>query len=284
MNNKFMTVISTVTLISGLTASPAAFALDTAQVNRALAGSTVLELPVKAASLVSQASPAEQSQTAAAAVKAALSLSPSAAVSVVSAMSRQTPSTAPVVAVTASAMQHRHLAEIAKAASTAAPAQAPEIVSALIKQYPQDYGVIAKAAAEGAPIFARQILAAVGENIPALKKSIQTAVAKTAEKTSASDVPVILADSYNEAVSAGISVTPVLLVANTAMAPVGGASLTSPGSPTAPPLGGPKVSGPVVSPPTLGAPYTTPPGPPTIYTPGDTVQGGGPGRGPYGSP
>lgn len=279
MNNKLMTMISTVTLISGLTVSPAAFALDTAQVNRALAGSTVLELPVKAASLVSQAPFAEQSQTAAAAVKAALSLSPSASVSVVSAMSRQTPATAPVVAVTASAMQHRRLAEIAKAASTAAPAQAAEIVSALIKQYPQDYGVIAKAAAEGAPIFSRQILAVVGEQIPALKKSIQTAVARTAEKSSAADVQSILTDSYNEALNAGVSVTPMLLVANTTGTPA--ASAISAGSPTTP-SGGPALSGPVVAPPVLGPPFTAVPGPATIYTPSDTVQGPGPNR--YGSP
>ena len=37
MNNKLMTMIGAVTLISGLTAAPA-FALDTAQVNRALTG------------------------------------------------------------------------------------------------------------------------------------------------------------------------------------------------------------------------------------------------------
>ncbi len=282
MNNKFMTVISAVTLISGLTISPAAFALDTAQVNRALAGSTVLELPVKAASLVSQASPAEKSQMAAAAVKAALSISPSAVVSVVSAMSRQTPSTAPVVAVTASAMQHRRLAEIAKAASTAAPAQAAEIVSALIKQYPQDYGVIAKAAAEGAPIFSRQILAMVGEQIPALKKSIQAAVAKTADKTSPASVQDILMESYNEALNAGVSVTPLLLVGTTVTA---GASAIDAGSPTTPDgvaNGGRPVSGPVVAPPVLGPPYTQPSGRQTVYTPSDTVPQSPGGR--YASP
>ncbi|MGA2541428.1 MAG: hypothetical protein ABSG78_07670 [Verrucomicrobiota bacterium] len=177
MRNKVISLMSGLSLVAGLAVGPAVLASDSADVTKALAGSTALELPAKAANLVAKASAADKKNVAVAAVKAAVALNPSAATDIVSAVARENPAMAPVAAVTAATLQHKQIGLIAKAAAAAAPSEAGKIVAALIKEFPKDYGVIAIAAAEGAPSAGREILAVVAEYVPALQALIQGATA-----------------------------------------------------------------------------------------------------------
>ena len=70
--------MSGLSLVAGLAVGPAVLASDSADVTKALAGSTALELPAKAANLVAKASAADKKNVAVAAVKAAVALNPSA--------------------------------------------------------------------------------------------------------------------------------------------------------------------------------------------------------------
>jgi hypothetical protein len=142
MKNKIVSLISGLTLVVG----SAAFASNSADVTKALAGSPAKEIPAKVASLVTA-----------------------------------DPASAPIIAVTAAKMQHKQIALITKAAVAADSADAGKIVSAMIKAFPKQYGAIAIAASKAAPSASKDILIAVEENVPSLQNSIQAALANNTD-------------------------------------------------------------------------------------------------------
>jgi hypothetical protein len=207
MKAKITRVISSVALIAGLGVSPSVLASNSADVTKALAGCTALELPARAANLVAKASAADKQNVAVAVVKAAVGLNPSAAVAIVSTVARDNPATAPLAAVTAATLQHQRIDLITKAAANAAPSEAARIVAALIKEFPRDYGVIAIAAAEGAPSAGREILAVVADYVPALQAPILASTAAFAANNGNVPVQAILSQSYNQALTSGVAVS-----------------------------------------------------------------------------
>jgi hypothetical protein len=237
MKTRILGIISGVALIAGLTGSPAVLASDSPDVTKALAGSTALELPAKAASLVAKATAADQQNVAAAVVKAAIGVNPPAAVAIVAAVAHENPAAAPAAAVAAATLQPKRIDQIAKAAVAAAPSEAARIVAALIKEFPQDYGIIAMSADEGAPSAGREILAVVADYVPALQPSIQSATASFAANDGNVPVQAVLSQSYNQTLSSGAAVrTPVPAML----------TVTTPATAGAP----------SVSDPTIGPPYT----------------------------
>jgi hypothetical protein len=295
MKTKIISLISGVALIAGLAVSPAALASDSTDVTKALAGSTVLELPAKAADLVAKASAASKQNAAAAIVKAAVGVNPSAAVAIVSAVARENPATAPVAAVTAATLQHKRIDQIAKAAVAAAPSMAAKIVGALIKEFPQDYGVIAIAAAEGAPSAGREILAVVADYVPALQPAIQGATANFAANDGSVPVQAILSQSYNQALTSGAVVStqipsalaqssptlssttpatmvnPSLVLSQNYNQPLGSRSATTQGSSTAAQSTPIATVTPRLAPTIINAPFTTYPGSITTIGPGQMM-------------
>jgi len=236
MKNKIFSLIGGLALIVGLAASPAAVAADTDAVNKALAGSTSLELPAKAASLVSQASPADKQKVAIAAVAAAVKSSPASMVAIVTAVVRANPSTAPAAAVTATILLPKQMNLAAKTAAAAAPSEAGKIVAALTKFFPQDYRSIAVAVSEGAPSAAREILAVVADAVPATKSGILKATAKSDAKVSVQDV---LGQSNNTmAMTTGVTASPV--IASVAPSAIAAPTAIAPTTPVA--TSAPKVS------------------------------------------
>jgi len=203
MKNTKINLISSVAIVVGLAVSPAGHALDSADASKALAGSSALELPGKAADLVAKASSADKQSVAVAAVKAAVALNPSATVAIVSAMVRETPAAAPVIAITATTMQHKRMGLIVKAAASAAPSEAAKIVAAMLKEFPREYGIIALAAAQGSPKSGLEILAVVGNSNPSLQPYIQAATAKIASTDGEMPVQAILNQSYDQALAFG---------------------------------------------------------------------------------
>jgi hypothetical protein len=244
---KMINLVSSAVLIAGLAISPAAIALNSADVAKALAGSTALELPAKASSLVTQAAAADKQIVAAVAVKEAIRLNSSAAIAIVATVARENPGTAPIAAVTAATLQHKRIDQITKAAVAAAPSEVSKIVAAMIKAFPRDYGTIAVAAAEGAPTAGREILAVVADSIPSLQTYIQTAVAGFAANQGNLPIQAILTQSYSQAVSSS-------------------GSVVSAPAPTA------ADETPSISPTVISAPFTPPPFTITTIGPGQTTN------------
>jgi len=181
MKAKMISLISGVALVAGLAVSPAALASTSADVTKALAGSTVLDLPSKTAALVAQAVPADRQAVAIVAVKSAVKLNPSIASEIVSAVAKENSTLAPIVAVTAAKVQHKQIGLITKAAAAAAPSEAANIVAAMIKEFPSDYGVIAIAASKGAPDARKEILAAVAKYVPGMQAIVQSMTADNSD-------------------------------------------------------------------------------------------------------
>src|ERR1039458_7661411 len=67
MKNKVISLMSGLAMVAGLAVGPAVLASNSADVTKALAGSTALELPAKAANLVAKASTADKKNVAVAA-------------------------------------------------------------------------------------------------------------------------------------------------------------------------------------------------------------------------
>jgi hypothetical protein len=251
MKTKVQNLLSVLAVSGGLVAGQSALASQTPDFTKTLAGTSVMAMPAKAADLVSKSSTADKQNTAVAAVKAAIGLTPSAAAAIVSAVASENPTVAPAIAVAAATLQHKQLDLIAKAAVTAAPAQTTKIVAALIKQFPKDYNIIAVAAAAAAPSASREILAVVAEYVPSMQVAIQTAISGIALDGNVS-VPAILSQG------ASIAATPE--------APQSLVNATS-----------------SLSPPTLGLPFTTVPVTVKTETPSQTTPES-PGGRTYASP
>ena len=236
MKNKIVGLISGLSLVSGLAVGPSVFAFNTADATAALTGLTAVQIPVKAADLLTQAALNEKQSVAVAAVKASIKLNPSVTTEVVSSLATANPESAPAVAVAAVTLQHKQIGMITKSAAAAAPKQAVQIVVALINEFPKDYGVITIAATEGAPASTREILAVVAKAVPAMNAVVQNS-------TSSSDVAVIV----NQAVASDAAAM----------------SAPQPNTPVAPQL-----SGPVITSGGFGGPFF---GTPASFTPAEYV-------------
>ena len=165
---KFSFVVVTV-LALGVSTLWAATSPQLASARKALRGVSAVEMPAKAAQLVSQAKAEECDCTAASVVAAALDVRPASALAVVGAIARQVPEAAAPAAVKAATLQPKNLSDIAAAAASAAPGQAAKIVEALCKAMPAKYAVIASTVAKTVPSATKEIVAAVTAAVPALK-------------------------------------------------------------------------------------------------------------------
>jgi hypothetical protein len=284
MKTELMNMVGSVVLIAGLASSPAAWASNSPDVAKALAGSTALELPAKAANLVANASASDRQNVTASVIKTAVGINPAATVAIVSAVAGETPTVAPLAAVTAVTLQHKQLDRITKAAAVAASTEAPKIVAALIKEFPQDYGTIAISAAEGAPLAGREILAVVADYVPALQTSIQTATSHFSANDGNIPVQAILSQSFSQAVTSGAVVSSTVPTTYLSQAPVAAnaagtmrvqatlAQSTPAVTPTVPAATpSARLSAPKLSPPSFGPPFTIPGSSPTTYGMGSTM-------------
>ncbi|HXI70582.1 MAG TPA: hypothetical protein VNN22_09545 [Verrucomicrobiae bacterium] len=142
-----------------------------------LSGATAVELPAKAAQLVSQADAKNLKPTTVAVVKAAVGLNPAAAAAIVGSIAQKTPEMAATAAATAVSLVPNQAVAIARAAAAAAPAQAGRIVESVCRVLPAAYQKVANAVAEVAPGAGKEILTAISAAIPALKAPIAQALA-----------------------------------------------------------------------------------------------------------
>jgi hypothetical protein len=286
MKTKAMNIYNILGLSAVLVAGQTLVASENLDFTKALAGTPILEVPAKAASLITAASAADRQFVAETVVEAAVGLQPSESVAIVGAVSRANQSSAPIASVVAAKLQHQQLHSIVKAATSAAPGEAGQIVSALIREFPADYGVIAIAAAEAAPAEGKAILSVVAESVPALQVSINGAVATFANDKTL-PVQAILTQSYNRALTSGtVNVRPMYLeasmssdstllsdqtVVGTAYSPTATSSpvvdATTSGSAGSPNASitpvvtlQPVTTGSTVAPPTIGPPYVPLPG------------------------
>jgi hypothetical protein len=142
-----------------------------------LSKATQIELPAKAAELVSQATPKQRQQTTIDVVKAALGLNPAAASAVVASIAHANPEVAAIAAATAASLLPDQAAEIARVAAAAAPKQAGQIVAAVCRVAPKSYKEIASAVAEAAPDQGKQILTGLASAMPTLQGPLNKFIA-----------------------------------------------------------------------------------------------------------
>ena len=130
------------------------FAADSTQTvnyKQALASVSVLEMPSKAAQLVSQTPVKDREVITATVVKHAANLKPTALPAVVGAIAKATPEMAPTAAAVAAAEQPKLAADISKAAASAAPSQAVAIAQAVAQVLPSQAREVALMVASVAP-------------------------------------------------------------------------------------------------------------------------------------
>jgi hypothetical protein len=142
-----------------------------------LSTATALEMPAKAAELVSQSDAKNLKQTTIDVVKAAVGLNPAAVAEIVGAIAQSSPQMAATAAATAVKLLPKQAVSIARAAAAAAPDQAGKIVQAVCRITPDAYQEIADAVAEVAPGAGKAILSGIASAIPSLKDSITTVLA-----------------------------------------------------------------------------------------------------------
>jgi hypothetical protein len=279
LKTKMLNFLGVLTVSGSLVGAQLLLANETADFSKILAGTSIVEMPATAASLVAKADTQKgQKNVTIAVVKAAVRLNPTAAVAVVGAISHATPGMAPIAAVTAAMMQHKQLSSIAKAAAAAAPAQAGNIVAALIKEFPSSYAIIAIAASEGAPQAGKEILEVVADYVPALQAGINNAVSSYPSSTTQAQV--IEAPAATPSSSLALPVQTILVQA-VKQAPSPGIAIVSRPATQNSPVAGPPVipaGGPI-----LGPPFTPIVGPVTTISPSQTTPQTNGGRN-YASP
>jgi hypothetical protein len=185
MKNKMMRLLSAAMIIVGFAVS--AVAKDAARAEafkQTLTGVPALELPAKAAQLVTDAKAKDKEAVTAEVVTAAVKINPAAAPLVVGAISKAAPKMASIAAVTAATLEPKLTLAIAKAAAAAAPASAEKIVHALCKAMPAQYANIAVAVSQAAPASGNEILKGLASAIPSLQPAIDRAKASAGSDAS----------------------------------------------------------------------------------------------------
>jgi hypothetical protein len=135
------------------------------------------ELSAKTVQLVRQAKSRERATTTSDVTKAAVTINPAVAPSVVSVIARAVPDMSATAAGTAAAEQPKQAAAIAKAAAAAAPSKACKIVVAVCRAVPAEYRSVAIVVAQTVPGSSREVLKAVASAIPELKAGVEKAMA-----------------------------------------------------------------------------------------------------------
>lgn len=224
-----------------------AFASKAPQVEslkKSLKAVPVVEMPAKAAELVSAAATDEREATATSVIQAVAELKPAAVVSVVGAVVRALPDSASAIAAAAAAQQPKLAGAITKAAASAAPGQAAKIVWAVCKQVPTKYNDVAIAAFQAAPGAGKEILSAVSVAVPSLKAFIDRTSTDSSGRTL--PVPTVIAETEQlvgtTAVAQRVSAEK-FLTQNTDASPS-----TTPKFEAMPLMGPPPVVGPVFTP------------------------------------
>jgi hypothetical protein len=151
-----------------------------------------LELPARAASVVTSAPKDERAEAAADAVRAGLAVNASSAPLLVGAISRANPDSAAFAAMTAAQAQPRQVGQITRAAVAAAPENSEAIVAAVGKAQPISFYFIGTAAAEAAPKSSEGILRGLSSASPALKTLIARAQTELAKAKVPTTVPAVL--------------------------------------------------------------------------------------------
>jgi len=138
-------------LVAAIGVASSAFAADAVNYKQALSSVSVLEMPVKAAQLVSQTAKKDREIVTSAVVKNAAALKPTALPAVVGAIAKSTPEMAATAAAVAASEQPNLATAIAQAAAFSAPAQAIEIAKAISKALPDQARQVALAISTVAP-------------------------------------------------------------------------------------------------------------------------------------
>jgi hypothetical protein len=178
--NRLMKFIICILLTAALLVAGNSFATDAPKANpftKVLTAVPAVELPAKAADLVSQAKTRARHAATVSVVKAALGINPAAAPAIVGAIARAVPEMAAIAAGTAAAEQPKQASVIAKAAAAAAPEQAGAIVEAVCRAVPNEYRNIATTVSQAVPGAGESIVKAVGSALPGQKPSIESMLA-----------------------------------------------------------------------------------------------------------
>jgi hypothetical protein len=190
MKTRLFQFIAAMTVVLAMVAARTASAKDSPQladVEQALTGVAVPELPVNAATLVSQSKDSEKESVTMLVIQTISEINPASMPAVVGAIGHSTPTMASVAAANAVSLQPQQSALITRAAVGAAPDRAGEIVSAILEKMPAQYAVVASAAADTAPSAGRDILNAVITAVPSLKPYIE----KNSSTATSGNVPVM---------------------------------------------------------------------------------------------
>ncbi len=180
-----------------------------------LSRATAVELPAKAAELVSKADAKQRIQTTLDVVRAAVPLSPASAPSIVGSIAESSPEMAATAAATAVSLMPDLSAAIARAAAVAAPGKAGQIVEAMCRVVPEDYKEIAIAVADVVPGAGKEIYAAISTAIPALKDSLKQILA--GYNGNIPSVPVVIESL--KPIQVATALTPTLLPQSTFSSP-----------------------------------------------------------------
>lgn len=195
-------LVLTTALALGFAAS--AWAKDPAAgstVRSELSNISPLEMPAKAAALVTKAGEKERETITVSVVKSVIEVNPTTSAAAVSSIARSTPDMAATAAGTAAALQPKMAAAIARAAASAAPAQVEKIVVAVCKAVPSQYRSVVLAVGQAVPTAATDIVRGLGQAVPVLKPYLDRASSSLAggELTVAS----VLAKAEPEITSSG---------------------------------------------------------------------------------
>jgi len=193
MKTKLSQFFAPLAVMLAMVSAQVALAKDSPQladVELALTGVAIPELPVNAARLVSQASDAEKESATLLVVRTVSEINPTSLPAVVGAIGRATPTMASVAAANAVSLQPKQVVVITRAAVAAAPGRAGDIVAAILEKLPAQYAIVAAAAAEVAPAAGKDILNAVITAVPSLKPYIEKTTATIAAGSSG-DLPVL---------------------------------------------------------------------------------------------
>jgi len=179
MKTTYLGSLKRLVITSALIAALPAFASKTPQVEgikKSLSAVPVLEMPAKAAQLVSETSAADRSAMSLAVIQAVSQLKPTAIAPVVGAVVRVIPDEAASIAALATKLQPKQASAITRAAVAAAPSQTGKIVAAVCKQAPKKYDEVATAAIQVAPGAGKEISEAVALTLPERKAEVASIV------------------------------------------------------------------------------------------------------------
>ena len=176
MKIKYFTSFAGIAVALFLLAAHMTWADTSAQLlplKKELRAAPAVEMPAKAAQLVSHAKADEREKTAENVVAAAFIVRPVALVAVVAAIARDNPAVAPAAAAQAAALQPKQAAVIARAAAGAAPSETSKIVAAICKVVPAEYIRVVAGVVQAVPTANReQLWLAVTEAVPAVKSTV----------------------------------------------------------------------------------------------------------------